>query len=273
MSTIHWVEAQPCSARWHSESGLPLPRRVVVADDLMPAAVAHRLACEGTALLWRGDFHNARQLLRAMDRRVGRSAPDGGGPAAEVFHAQRRFRAHRARVLGKLLVRTGRRGHVTVAAGGWRLAAGGGVSPGSCPQSSVVRPEGGARDVWCVLSACRAESPVRDALGGFVRCGEGVPPARAGGAHRLGRSRELEGVCRALRGGRDSADQAYGCDGRVKRPRWKSSGSDGSSAVPRAFTRPTTMRWSPPVWTAWIAQSIHATAPVSRGEPDTGAAS
>ncbi|MEU2270929.1 methyltransferase [Streptomyces olindensis] len=104
MSTIHWVEAQPRSARWHSESGLALPRRVVVADDRMPAAVAFRLACEGTALLWRGDFHNARQLLRAMDRRVGRSAPGAGGTPAEVFHAQRRFRSHRARVLGKLIV-------------------------------------------------------------------------------------------------------------------------------------------------------------------------
>ncbi|MFJ4539268.1 methyltransferase [Streptomyces tibetensis] len=104
MSTIHWIEAQPRSARWHSESGLPLPRRVVVADDGMRAAVAHRLACEGTALLWRGDFHNARQLLRAMDRRVGRSAPGTPGSPAEAFHAHRRSRAHRARVLGKLLV-------------------------------------------------------------------------------------------------------------------------------------------------------------------------
>lgn len=95
MSTIHWAEARPRSARRHSESGLPLPRRVV-ADDLMPAAVAHRLACEGTALLWRGDLHNARQLLRAMDRRVGRSAPEVPGRPAEAFHAHRRYRAHRA---------------------------------------------------------------------------------------------------------------------------------------------------------------------------------
>lgn len=261
MSTIHWVEAQPCSARWHSESGLPLPRRVVVADDRMRAAVAHRLACEGTALLWRGDFHNARHLLRAMDRRVGRSAPDGGGPAAEVFHAQRRFRAHRARVLGKLLVRTGRRGHVTVAVGGRRRREPRVVS------AEFRRPPGGRGPRRLVRAL--------GVPGGVPRtgCTRGLRPVWRGGAHRLGRSRELEGVCRALRGGRDSADQAYGCDGRVKRPRWKSSGSDGSSAVPRAFTRPTTMRWSPPVWTAWIAQSIHATAPVSRGEPDTGAAS
>ncbi|MFI6857017.1 methyltransferase [Streptomyces sp. NPDC050416] len=104
MSTIHWVEAQPLSARWHSESGLPLPRRVVVADDRMRAAVAHRLACEGTALLWRGDFQNARQLLRAIDRRVRGAAPGAAGTPAEIFQLYRRFRAHRARVLGKLLV-------------------------------------------------------------------------------------------------------------------------------------------------------------------------
>ncbi|MFJ8465463.1 methyltransferase [Streptomyces swartbergensis] len=104
MSTIHWTEAQARSARWHSESGLPLPRRVVVADDRMKAAVAYRLACEGTALLWRGDFQNARQLLRAMDRRVGRAAPGAAPTPAETFRLQRRFRAHRARVLGKLLV-------------------------------------------------------------------------------------------------------------------------------------------------------------------------
>ncbi|WP_159029588.1 hypothetical protein [Streptomyces qaidamensis] len=29
------------------------PARRVVADDRMRAAVAHRLACEGTGLLWR----------------------------------------------------------------------------------------------------------------------------------------------------------------------------------------------------------------------------
>ncbi|EPJ39724.1 putative Ribosomal protein L11 methyltransferase [Streptomyces afghaniensis 772] len=104
MSTIRWIEAQARSARWHSESGLPLPRRVVVADDRMRAAVAYRLACEGTALLWRGDYYNARQLLRAMDRRIGRAAPGAAGTPAESFRLYRRFRAHRARVLGKLLV-------------------------------------------------------------------------------------------------------------------------------------------------------------------------
>ncbi|MGI5488734.1 methyltransferase [Microtetraspora malaysiensis] len=105
MSTIHWTEARTTrSARWHSENATPPPRRVVVADDRMRADTAYRLACEGTALLWRGDFPDARHLLRAMGRRIDRSRPRTGGSAAESFHLHRRARAHRARILGRLLV-------------------------------------------------------------------------------------------------------------------------------------------------------------------------
>ncbi|MCX4906747.1 class I SAM-dependent methyltransferase [Streptomyces sp. NBC_00878] len=92
------------STPWHSESAAPPPRRVVVADDRMKADTAYRLACEGTALLWRGDFHNARQLLQAMGRRIDRKPPRPGGTPAESFHLHRRARGHRARVLGRLLV-------------------------------------------------------------------------------------------------------------------------------------------------------------------------
>ncbi|MDH6708568.1 methylase of polypeptide subunit release factors [Kitasatospora sp. MAA19] len=105
MSTIHWTEDHTVrSARWHSESATPLPGRVVVADDRMKADTAYRLACEGTALLWRGDFHNARQLLRAMSRRIDRKPPRSGDSPAESFHLHRRARSHRARVLSRLLV-------------------------------------------------------------------------------------------------------------------------------------------------------------------------
>ena len=68
---IHWEEnGVPHSARWRSESGMPPPKRVVIADDRTNADTAYRLACEGTALLWRGDFQNARQLLQALGRRL-----------------------------------------------------------------------------------------------------------------------------------------------------------------------------------------------------------
>ena len=99
--------ARTCHARWRSESGQAPPRRVVVADDTMKADTAWRLACEGTALLWRGDYHNARQLLQAMARRAdGRPRKRAKAPAsaAEAFHLHRMAQAQRARTLGMLLI-------------------------------------------------------------------------------------------------------------------------------------------------------------------------
>lgn len=105
VSTIHWTESHTVrSARWHSESAAPPPERIIVADDRMRADTAHRLAGEGTALLWRGDFPNACQLLRAMSRRLDRNPSRPGGDARESFRLHRRARGHRARVLGRLLV-------------------------------------------------------------------------------------------------------------------------------------------------------------------------
>ncbi|MFG3119357.1 methyltransferase [Streptomyces sp. NPDC048197] len=103
---VHWTEAdQPRSARWHSENGSPPPRRIVIADDRTRANDAYKLACEGTALLWRGDFHNARQLLTAMARRIDRR-PRKPLPAdaTQAFHVHRAAQNHRARILGMLLI-------------------------------------------------------------------------------------------------------------------------------------------------------------------------
>jgi methylase of polypeptide subunit release factors len=111
MAAVRWAEnGTPFAARWHSENDTRAPERVVVVDDRTTAKAAHRLARGGTALLWRGDFHNARQLLRAMDRLHGRSpaARAAGGTAdvgtAALFHRHRAARADRARLLGNLLV-------------------------------------------------------------------------------------------------------------------------------------------------------------------------
>ncbi|TWG84220.1 methylase of polypeptide subunit release factors [Cupriavidus gilardii J11] len=111
---LHWTEdGKAHSARWRSEAGAPPPRRVEVADDRMDADTAYRLACEGTALLWRGDFQNARQLLQAMARRIERKprraqrqAKTRPAPAtpAEAFHLHRQAQAQRARTLGMLLL-------------------------------------------------------------------------------------------------------------------------------------------------------------------------
>ena len=74
---VSWSEKSAMhTARWRSEAGVAPPKRVVIADDTMNADRAYRLACEGTALLWRGDFQNARQLLQALVRRVDQKPVD-----------------------------------------------------------------------------------------------------------------------------------------------------------------------------------------------------
>ncbi|MDP2433745.1 MAG: methyltransferase [Pseudomonadota bacterium] len=106
---IHWNEdGEARSARWRSESGHPPPRRVVIADDRVTADAAFRLACEGTAMLWRGDFQNARQLLQALARRVERK-PRKASPAAatapvDAFNQHRQAQSRRARILAMLLL-------------------------------------------------------------------------------------------------------------------------------------------------------------------------
>ena len=106
---VSWKERREVrSARWRSESATPPPKRVVVADDTTTADAAYRLACEGTALLWRGDFQNARQLLQALARRVDRKPRRKSATAptspAEAFHLHRQAQSQRARTLGMLLL-------------------------------------------------------------------------------------------------------------------------------------------------------------------------
>ena len=112
---VQWLEeGVACSARWRSERGNPPPRRVVVADARIAADAAYRLACEGTAMLWRGDFQSARQLLQALTRRVeagprnasAASSPADMGPGA-AFHRHRQAQSQRARTLAMLLLPLG----------------------------------------------------------------------------------------------------------------------------------------------------------------------
>ncbi len=113
MTQIEWVEGgQQRSALWRSESGWPAPKKVVLADDTMSADTAYRLALDGTALLWRGDFQNARQLVQALARRIDHKGSHSrrakAGKAAptptEGFHRHRLSQLQRARTLAMLLI-------------------------------------------------------------------------------------------------------------------------------------------------------------------------
>ncbi|MBU9348552.1 class I SAM-dependent methyltransferase [Burkholderia multivorans] len=104
---FHWTDADGVdhAVRWRSEAGVPPPKRAVPADDRLTADAAYRLACEGTALVWQGDFQNARQLVQAMARRVERKPKKAKAAAGvEAFNLHRLAQSQRARTLGMLLI-------------------------------------------------------------------------------------------------------------------------------------------------------------------------
>ena len=115
---ITWEESgTPRRARWRSESQA-MPAALLPVDDTLPANAAFKLINEGTGLLWRGDFHNGRQLLQALGRRVdkpprehtprkGAPAPartDAAALARDAFARHREAQARRAALLGRVLV-------------------------------------------------------------------------------------------------------------------------------------------------------------------------
>lgn len=121
--------------RWHSENGASAPADIVEVDDSLTADKALGMLRRGTGLLWCGDFHNARQLASAVDRRLSKAAAGrsggrrrgkgsasrggrGGGRGAgrdteetpdarTLFLRQRADRAKRAANLGNILVALG----------------------------------------------------------------------------------------------------------------------------------------------------------------------
>ncbi len=131
---IQWAEQDvPQSALWRSERGNAPPKRVQLVDDTLSADEAYRLAAAGVGMLWRGDFHNAKLLMQALERRLERHANkrmDKSAPSklrnkvkatmpadiqavppsnlqeamAKQFYRHRQAQAQRARVLGLILI-------------------------------------------------------------------------------------------------------------------------------------------------------------------------
>ena len=115
LTTLQWEDAgQTYSAQWHSENGIAPHKKIQIADDTLTADIAYRLACEGTAMLYKGDFQNAKQLLQALVRRVDkpskkstradRVAKEKTKSPLDVFNLHRLAQSQRARILGMILI-------------------------------------------------------------------------------------------------------------------------------------------------------------------------
>jgi len=106
---IRWQEAGvEHVARWRSEAGLEPPDAVDVVNERISAEAAFALLEAGMALLWRGDWVNARHLMQALtrlaDRRSGPSRGRTQQTPAQAFSRHREQQGRRAAILGRLLV-------------------------------------------------------------------------------------------------------------------------------------------------------------------------
>lgn len=117
--TITWQENKKTKeALWQSAANNQPPKRIQVIDDTIKADAAYKLVCEGTALLWRGDFQNAKHLSQAISRRIdnrdlkpkAKNKRNKELKTGELlhpkdqFHLYRKSQIERARTLGMLLV-------------------------------------------------------------------------------------------------------------------------------------------------------------------------
>ncbi|MBU3639894.1 methyltransferase [Polynucleobacter sp. MG-28-Ekke-A2] len=114
-ANLQWEEGEKiCSAHWHSENGIAPHKKIQIADDTLTADIAYRLACAGTAMLYKGDFQNARQLLQALVRRVDkpskkstradRVTKEKTKSPLDAFNLHRLTQSQRARILGMVLI-------------------------------------------------------------------------------------------------------------------------------------------------------------------------
>ena len=99
---IRWREGSAeRTGRWLSP-GAPLPSAIGAAGDATTAASALARARRGEGLVYQGDYHNARQLLAAMSRRLART-PRGGAPA-DAWRAELERRRAGREILSRVLV-------------------------------------------------------------------------------------------------------------------------------------------------------------------------
>lgn len=112
-----WDESgQTHTALWRAAVS-PQPASLEVADDTLSADKAYKLLQSGACLLWRGDFHNGRQLLQALGRRLDKkprvktpkaksaaASTDKATIAYEAFKQHRANQARRHNMLARVLL-------------------------------------------------------------------------------------------------------------------------------------------------------------------------
>lgn len=103
--------------KWITETALPPPKMVTEAGESgecesnvcvgMDVDSFLAAASQGHAIRWTGDFHKAKEFLKAVDRAMAKKAKGlpAGLAAHEIFYRHRQSQAHKANIQSRLLIR------------------------------------------------------------------------------------------------------------------------------------------------------------------------
>ena len=105
--TFEW-KGQVFTRKILTENSFPPPKTVLVVDDTFSAQDFIKKASQGTSFVWKGDFHNSKQLLQAVQRRLDppqfKADPSDPKSMAKEFYRYRQHQAHKAHLLSRLLI-------------------------------------------------------------------------------------------------------------------------------------------------------------------------
>ena len=103
------IPTDRAAAEWRNESTQKPPKQAVYVHESNAADILKNAHAQ-TATVWTGDFHNAKQVLAAMKKRVRRSSEKTKNAPADIqtaFHTHRMKQAQQSRVLNMLAVEIG----------------------------------------------------------------------------------------------------------------------------------------------------------------------
>ncbi len=95
-------------AEWRNESTQKPPKQAVYLDEINADSLL-KLARDNSACVWTGDFHNAKQVLAALKKRVRKPAAKTAAPPdiQTAFHRHRLQQAQQSRLINMLAVEIG----------------------------------------------------------------------------------------------------------------------------------------------------------------------
>jgi len=100
------IPTDRAAAEWRNESTQKPPKQAVYMHESNAADILKNAHAQ-TATVWTGDFHNAKQVLAAMKKRVRRSSKKTKNASVDIqttFHTHRMKQAQQSRVLNMLAV-------------------------------------------------------------------------------------------------------------------------------------------------------------------------